>query len=421
MGPWNVLKGMWSGGNSVPKASSQSSSGGVLITTPEQLEAVMRGVMSGSGRSVTPDTAMQVSAVWACIRIISGTVANLPLNVYRRMGEKGREVARDLPLHTLLRRRPNRWQTPSQFKRMMQAHVLLRGNAYAMKVVSRGRVIELVPLHPDRVKVKQNDDWSLSFVYTRRDGGQVTLSQNEVMHVVGLTLDGVVGVSPITYAREAIGLSLAMESHGASTFKNGARPSHVLQSDNIIGADGRKNLQESLEDYRAGGESEGKALILEEGIKFEQISLTAQDVQFIESRKFSRTDIFMIYGIPPHMAGDTEKSTSYGTGIEQQTIGYTTFTAEDHLTTWEETVNRDLINDNQPEIYAKFNRAALIRGDFKTRTEGYSKALQWGWLNPDEVRAMEDKNPRADGRGGEYYDPPNTAGGQNEPTKEPEK
>lgn len=418
MRPWQVLTGMWAGINAHPKAAYQDKSGGVIINTPQDLEAAMRGALASAGVAVNPDTAMRVAAVWACVRIISGTVANLPLDIKVRVDEKRREVARDHPLQLLLRRRPNRWQTPSQFKRMMQVHLLLRGNAYALKVMSRGRVIEIVPLNPDKMEVKQNDDWSISYVYTRRDGRRVRLAQNDIMHLVGLTLDGVVGVSPITYARETVGLSLAMERHGASTFRNGARPSHVLTSEKRLGQEGRENLRASLDEYRTGGESEGKELILEEGVTFKQLSLSAQDLQFIESRKFSQSDIFMVYGIAPHMAGVTEKSTSYGTGIEQQTIGYTTFTAEDHLTTWEESVNRDLISEAEPDHYAKFNRAALIRGDFKTRTEGYAKALQFGWLSPNEVRAKEDMNPREDDLGDKYYDPPNTAGGQREQIEE---
>lgn len=418
MGPWEKLAGWQPFGRFAPQNAQQSKSGGVIIDTPEALEAAIRGTDTAAGVVVTADTAMRVAAVFACVRTISGAVANMPLDLKRRIDEKRREAATNHDLWRLLRRKPNRWQTPSQFKRMMQAHQLLRGNAYAMKVTSRGRVLELIPLHPDRVKVKQNYDWSLTFVYTRRDGGQVNLSQNEVLHLAGLTLDGVTGVTPVTYARETIGLALAENQHGANTFKNKARPSHVLIAEKRLGEEGRRNLQQSLEEYRMGGDSEGKALILEEGIKPEKLSLSAQDIQWIESRKFSRTDICMFFGVPPHMIGDTEKSTSWGTGIEQQTIGFTTFTLEDHLTSWEETCDRDLVGDGNPDLYYRFNRATLVRGDFKTRSEGYTKALQWGWMNPDEVRAKEDMNPREDGQGGEYYDPPNTAGGKDPEEKD---
>lgn len=399
--------------------------GGLVINTAADLEEALRtGSLSASGQSVTPNTAMRVAAVFACVRIRSGVVANMPLHIKRRIDERTREDASDHALWRLMRRRPNRWQTPSQFKRMMQAHLLLRGDAYAMKVVSRGEVRELIPLHPDRVECKQADDLSLSYTYTRKDGGRVVLAQSEVFHLVGLTLDGVHGVSAITYARETIGLSLAMEDHGATTFRHGARVSAALSHPNKLGPEGQALLRASLDQFRSGGEREGRALILEEGMTYTPMAMTAEDAQWIESRKFSRSDIAMFFGVPPHMIGDTEKSTSWGSGIDSQTQGFVTFTSEDDLTTWEETINRDLIPDNDDTLYARFNRAALVKGDIRTRWEAHVKALQWGVSSPNEIRALEDQNPR-DG-GDIYYPPPNTAGGDsssqggpNEPPQTP--
>lgn len=393
-----------------PRAAVQQAGGGVTITTSQELENALRsGSATAAGIAVTPDRAMRVAAVFACVRIRSGVVANMPLHIKRRVDARTREDASDHPLWSIFRRRPNRWQTPSQFKRMLTAHLLLRGNAYAMIVRSRGNILSLVPLHPDRVRCTQNDDLSLSYVYTRKDGGQVRLAQSEVFHLVGLTLDGVNGVSVITYARETIGLSLAMEEHGATVFKNGARVSIVLKHPNKLGKEGLEFLRASLDDYRAGGESEGKALILEEGMDTSPLAMTAEDAQWIESRKFSRSDIAMFFGVPPHMIGDTEKSTSWGTGIDSQTQGFVTFSAEDDLTTWEEAINRDLVADNDNDVYARFNRASLVKGDIKVRWEAHVKALQWGVMSPNEVRALEDLNPR---EGGDiFYPPPNTAGG----------
>jgi HK97 family phage portal protein len=395
-----------------PQAAYQPTGGGVTITTPDQLEEALRsGAVSASGMSVTPNSAMRVATVYACVRIISGAVATLPLDIKRRVDSRTREDASDHSLWSVIRRRPNRWQTPSQFRRMLQAHLLLRGNAYAMKVVSRGEVRQLIPLHPDRVERKQLDDLSLEYVYTRKDGRRVTLKQEDMFDLVGLTLDGVNGVSALTYARETIGLSLSMEDHGSGMFKNGARVSAALSHPGKLGPAGINTLRDSLDDFRAGGEKDGKALILEEGMTYTPMSLTSVDAQWIESRKFSRTDIAMFFGVPPHMIGDTEKSTSWGTGIEQQSIGFVAYTLEDHLTTWEEAINRDLVPETEPTMYSRFNRAALVKGDIKTRWEAHVKALQWGVYCPDDILAMEDKNPRADGRGGIFYDPPNTAGG----------
>lgn len=393
-----------------PRNSFQDPGGGVLITTSQELEEALRtGAVSASGASVTPNSAMRVATVYACVRIISGAVATLPLDIKRRIDAKTREDASDHSLWTLIRRKPNRWQTPSQFRRMMQAHLLLRGNAFAMKVVSRGEVIELIPLHPDRVERRQNDDLSLEYTYTRKDGRRVKLAQADMFDLVGLTLDGVNGVSAITYARETIGLSLAMEDHGATTFRQGARVSGALSHPNKLGKEGQDTLRASLDAFRSGGEQEGKTLILEEGMTYTTIAMTAEDAQWIESRKFSRTDIAMFFGVPPHMIGDTEKSTSWGTGIEQQSIGFVAYTLEDHLTMWEEAINRDLVPEREATMYARFNRGALVKGDLKARWEAHVKALQWGVSSPNEIRALEDQNPR-DG-GDEYYDPPNTAGG----------
>jgi HK97 family phage portal protein len=416
MSLWSRIFGGGTPPASQPRASFQDAGGGIVINTPQQLEEALRaGAMTASGATVTPYSAMRVAAVYACVRIRSGVVANMPLHIKKRIDARTREDASDHPLWSIFRRRPNSWQTPSQFKRMLTAHLLLRGNAYAMIVRSRGLVKALIPLYPDRVECRQNDDLTLTYVYTRKNGGRVELKQDEVFHLVGLTLDGVHGVSVITYARETIGLSLAMESHGATVFKNGARVSMVLKHPSKLGKEGLEFLKSSLDDYRSGGESEGKALILEVGMSTEALAMTAEDAQWIESRKFSRSDIAMFFGVPPHMIGDTEKSTSWGTGIDSQTQGFVTFSAEDDLTTWEETINRDLVADNDNDIYARFNRSALVKGDIKVRWEAHVKALQWGVMSPNEVRALEDLNPRDDGD--IFYPPPNTAG-NSEPKKD---
>jgi HK97 family phage portal protein len=255
----------------------------------------------------------------------------------------------------------------------------------------------------------------LRYVYHHPSGRQVVLQQADVFHLVGLTLDGVRGVSPLTYARESIGLARAQEGAGASVFRNGARTSVVLEHPNKLGPETMGTLRASLDAYRAGGDAEGKALILEEGMKVSALALTAEDAQWIESRKFSRTDIAMFFGVPPHMIGDTEKSTSWGSGIEQQTQGFLTFTAEEDLTMWEQTIARDLIADPASKLYARFNRGALVKGDIKTRWDAYAVGRRIKVLSANDVRALEDLNPIA---GGDVYENPDIAvtnGGGNEP------
>jgi len=401
-----------------PVASYQGSGGGVVINSPQDLvEAISGGTETRSGSVVTANSALKVATVYACVRLVAGAVATMPLHIKRRVDDKTREDASNTTLWRVLRRKPNRWQKPAVFRRMMQTHLMMRGNAYAMIVRSRGEVIELIPMHPDRVECKQQDDLSLQYKFQRKNGKTVTLEQSDVFHLIGLTLDGVHGVSPITFARETIGLAMSMEDHGANVFRNGAQVSSVLKHPGKLGPEGQGVLRASLEDFRSGGANEAKTMILEEGMDYAPIAMTAQDAQWIESRKLSRSEIAMFFGVPPSMIGDnTGSDSNWGTGLEQKSNGFVAYGLEDHLTMWEEAIAFDLIADNEPDLYARFNRSALARGDIKTRTEAMTKRLQWGVTSPDEERALEDWNPRPDGDGGIYYDPPNTAGGTEKDT-----
>ena len=393
-----------------PRASLQSAGGGTLIVSPQQLEDALRtGNVSASGVAVTPETALRLGAVYGCVRLRSSPIATLPLDIKRRVDERTRAEASDHWAWQLLRRRPNRWQKPHQFKRMLQAHVLLRGNGYAYKVPGvGGKVQELIPLHPARVNATQLDDLTMQYVWTRKDGSRVTFAQHDILHLFGLTLDGFTGVTPITYARETIGLGLSMEQHLAKVMAKGARASGVLRTEKSLSEPAFKHLKESLAEFRAGEEKEGEVMLLEEGLDFKQISMSPEDLQWIEARKLSRSDIAMFFGVPPSMLGDNSGSDSnWGTGLEQKAEAFKAFTLEDDLTMWEEGVNADLLQDDA-ELYARFNRAALVRGDTDKRWASYVRGLQWGVYSPNEVRALEDMNPREDGD--IYYPPPNTAG-----------
>ncbi len=390
----------------------------MLVTTPQELEAAVRGEgLTASGSIVNSDTAMRVAVVFRCVSIIAGAVATMPLSIKRRLDARTVEDARDHPLWALIKRRPNSWMTASAFRRMLQAHMLLRGNAYALIVRSRGKVLQLIPMHPDRVECKQNDDLSLTYIYTRRDGRQITLAQNEVFHLVGLTLDGITGVSVIKHAAETIGLSRAAEAHGAASFRNGTHLGAVLMHPGKLGKEGRENLQASLDNYR-GAINANKNLILEEAMTYTPVGMTAEDAQYVETRKLSRSDIAMFFGVPPHMIGDTEKSTSWGNGIVEQAQGFVAYTLMDHLVTWEETINRDLIEANDADHYAKFNPAGLVRGDIEKRYRAYKIGREGGWLSANDIRLKEDDNP-IDG-GDTYLEPLNMkAAGDPSPADEP--
>lgn len=390
-----------------PRAAVQSAGPGALITTQAELEAYLQsGRETASGANVTPDSAMRTSVIYGSVRLITGAIGNTPLQLKRRVDDRTREDASDDPLAKILCRPRKGRLTPSSFRRMMTAHLILRGNGYALIVRSLGRVVDLIPLHPDRVRVEQRDDLSLAYTYTRKNGRQIDIPQQDMFHLLGLTLDGYRGVTPITYAREAIGMSLTTELHGAKTFANGAALGLHVSHPNKIGNEAKDHLKSSLEEYR-GAENAAKTIVTEEGMKIERIGMTAEDAQYIETRKFTRTELEMFLGVPGFMLGDTEKSTSWGTGLEQQRSGFVAYTLEDYYTAWEETITRDLLPD-ESDLFVRFNRNAAVRGDLKSRWAAYVQALQWGVYSPNKVLELEDENPR---EGGDiYYPPPNTAG-----------
>lgn len=407
---WRDLLG-WGRSAPAPRAAIQSDGPGTLIETSQQLEEALRtGNVSAAGQAVTAEKALRVAALFRCVRLRCTGPATLPLDIKRRVDERTRVEASDHWSYDLFRRKPNGWQKPHQFKRQMQANVLLRGNGLALKVpgATKGKVQALLPLHPDRVKTKQRDDLRVEHVWTRRDGRQITLQQEDVFHLFDLTLNGYSGVTPLSYARESIGTSLAMTEYAGRVLGKGARVSGALQTDNGLSDKAWERLKESVEEFRSGGDREGEFMILEEGLKYEKMSLTLADLQWIESQKMSWVELAMFYGCPPHMLGLTEKSTSWGTGLEEQRQGFLDFTVEDDLTMWEEGINADLIGPG--DVYARFNRRAFVRGNLKARWDAYVKGLQWGVYNPDKVLELEDENPRSDGQGHVYYDPPNTAG-----------
>ncbi|NOW44095.1 HK97 family phage portal protein [Novosphingobium sp. SG751A] len=388
----------------------------ISINTPEELEQALRlGNMSNSGVPVNECTALKVATVFACLRIRTGAVANTPLGIKRKVDERTRVDASDHEAWKLLCRRPNKWQTPQQFKRMMEAHVLLRGNAHAVKVRGvGGKVIALIPLHPDRVKRAQLDSGELAFTYTRKDGRQFVYPQEDMFYLTGLSLDGVNGLSVLHFARETIGGMLAMENHGNTVFRNGANVSAAfkLPAGKALTNEQKDYLRAQLDEYRAGGAREGKAIVLEDGLEYEQMALTSKDLQWLQGREFGRTDVCMFFGVQPHMIGITAGNTQLGSSIDGQTQNFVTFSLEDSFIAWEEAIGLQLLKwDVFTALYARFNRNALVRADFKTRWEGYVKAMQWGVFSPNKVLAKEDENPRP---GGDvYYDPPNTAGTSN--------
>lgn len=378
--------------------------------SPEALRDFLRiggGMETASGAVVNDNSAMRVAAAWRCVNIISGTVGSLPLDLIRRESEKVRRPAIGHPLRKVLTVKPNVWQTPSEFRRMMQMHLLLRGNAYALKVRMGRDVVGLIPIIPDRVMVEQNNDLSLKYQVTRKSGAVQTYQQAEILHLRGMTLDGVKGLSVIAHMRESLGLALQGETAAAKLMKNGQFASGDLRHPAKLSKEAYDRLKASLAESGGAGMA-GNTRILEEGMQFDSTSMDATDMQFLEQRNFQRYDIAMFFGVPPHMIGATEKSTSWGSGIEQMGIGFVTYTLNDWLVTWQEALKRDVINESEWETHdVRFFPQALLKGDTKAQWDAFTRGRQWGIYSPNDVLEMLDRNPRTDPGGDEYAVPPN--------------
>jgi HK97 family phage portal protein len=360
---------------------------------PGGLEAFLRndGRETDSGAFVTTESAMRHSTVYSCVNVLSEDIAKLPLITYKRDGRK-KERAQDYWLYALLHDEPNQWQTSVEFRQMMQAHVELSGAAYALKTVVRGETRELLPVVPSRVEVKQLPDYSLSYVLTLPNGEKLPVPADRMFHLRGPSLDGINGVSRITYQRELIGLGIQLRKHGARVFKNGAMIGGVLEHPKVLSDPAAKHLKESFDEQYAGAGNAHKTLLLEEGMKFSIAGMSGKDAQFIESMKFTRSEIAGIFRVPPHKIGDLERATF--TNIEHQSIEYVTDSLLPRTVRWEQKISKSLIPAaDRKSYFAEHLVDGLLRGDYATRTRGYQVAVTTGWMNRNEVRELENMNP----------------------------
>jgi HK97 family phage portal protein len=361
-----------------------------------------------SGRSVTENNAMKVAAAYRCVNIISGVVSWLPMDLIRRESETVRNPAVTHPLRKVLTVRPNAWQTPKEFKQLMQAHVMLRGNAVALKVKALGQVVGLIPIHPDRVLIEQENNLLMKYTITAADGSQRVYRSADVLHLRGLSLNGYAGLSVLSHMRESLAIALDGETAASTLMKNGSFIDTVIRHPEKMSKEAYERLKESWEKRKTGVDNTGKTAILEEGADLVKTSMSANDLQFIQSRDFQRYDIAMFFGVPPHMIGATEKTTSWGSGIEQQNIGFVTYTLNDWLVMWQEALKRDTINENEWEsLDVRFFPQALLKGDTKAQWDAFTRGRQWGVYSPNDIRALLDMNPRTDPEGDEYAAPPN--------------
>ena len=363
---------------------------------------------SSAGKNVNERSAMQMTAVYSCVRILAEAVAGLPLHLYRYKEDGGKERAIDNNLYHLLHDEPNKEMSSFIFRETLMTHLLLWGNAYAQIIRNgKGEVVALYPLMPNKMQVDRDENGELYYIYTRSsdeaktmEGVTVYLTPRDVLHIPGLGFDGLVGYSPIAMAKNAIGLAIATEEYGAKFFANGAAPSGVLEHPGIIKDPSR--LRENWNSTFGGSANSGKVAVLEEGMKYTPISISPEQAQFLETRKFQIDEIARIFRVPPHMVGDLEKSSF--SNIEQQSLEFVKYTLDPWVIRWEQSLSRALLNEDEKRKYFfKFNLEGLLRGDYESRMSGYAVARQNGWMSANDIRELEnmDKIPAEDG--GDLY------------------
>ena len=361
-----------------------------------------------SGKRVNERTSMQMTAVYSCVRILSEAVAGLPLHFYRYTDNGGKEKAADHPLYFLLHDEPNPEMTSFVFRETLMTHLLLWGNAYAQIIRNgKGEVIGLYPLMPDRMGVERDSKGQLYYEYTVSmedaptvKGSTVILPPTEVLHIPGLGFDGLVGYSPIAMAKNAIGMAIACEEYGAKFFANGAQPSGVLEHPGTLKDPSR--VRESWQSTFGGSHNANKVAVLEEGMKYTPISISPEQAQFLETRKFQINEIARIFRVPPHMVGDLEKSSF--SNIEQQSLEFVKYTLDPWVSRWEQSMARSLLTaEEKKKYFVKFNVDGLLRGDYQSRMNGYAVGRQNGWMSANDIRELENLDRIPEEVGGDLY------------------
>lgn len=361
-----------------------------------------------SGKRVNERSAMQMTAVYSCVRVLSEAIASLPLHVYRMNDKGGKEKATDHPLYFLLHNEPNPEMTSFIFRETLMTHLLLWGNAYAQIIRNgKGEVVALYPLMPNRMIVDRDDSGQLYYQYAVTDedaptmkGYTVKLDPADVLHVPGLGYDGVYGHSPIAMAKNAIGLALATEEYGSKFFANGASPSGVLEHPGVLKDPGK--IRDSWTQTFGGSGNSGKVAVLEEGMKYTPISIPPEQAQFLETRKFQIEEIARIFRVPLHMIGSMEHSTF--SNIEQQSLEFVKYTLDPWVSRWEQAMVRSLLKaDEKSDYFIKFNVDGLLRGDYQSRMNGYAIARQNGWMSANDIRELENLDRIPEEQGGDLY------------------
>lgn len=356
------------------------------------------GRLALSGVPVTPETSLKLGAVYACVRALSDPLSWLPLVTYQRQANGDRQRAAWNPLYEVLHDQPNRWQTAREWKKLMMTYALLRGDGISRKLPGpRGDTDQLIPIHPDRiVNIGQASDYSLVYKIRTPDGRNVeTLLQDEVFHLRGFTLDGIRGVSVLEYARETVGLGLALDEYAARFFSQNAVPAAVITHPGAPSRNARRRIRDEWESSVSGLANAHRAVVLGENMTVTPLSLNNEDSQFLQTRQFGVEEVGRWFGVPLHKLQSTTKETSWGSGIEEMNLMFIAEALMPWAVSWEQAVRRDLIID-QRNYYSEFLFDALLRGKLLERYQGYHYAITDGWMTRAEPRQKENFN-RIDG------------------------
>jgi HK97 family phage portal protein len=349
------------------------------------------GGRNPSGVKVDAETALRSTVVLACIRVLSTSVAGLPLHLYRRLPGGGKEIAREHPLYRLLHSQPNSWQTSFEWREQLMLHLLSHSEAYSEKVYASGQLSELVPLHPSRMKPERIENGRLRYKYREDSGGTTTYAQDAILVVRGMSDDGVNGMSMIELSRDAIGLARACEIHGATFFGNGARPGVILTTDQELSPEAAESTRNQWERVHGGGPQRAhRAAVLQGGLKVNELGGNNQESQFLEARRFQVEEICRIYGVPPHLVGDLSRSSF--SNIEQQSLDFLTNGLSPWLRRIESAVTRDLL-DGDDEYFAEFDTRGVLRADAAGRASFYQSLWNMGVVSVNELRSWENMNP----------------------------
>lgn len=348
------------------------------------------------GGQVTTNSALAVATVYACVRVLADSIAMLPLTLYTKSDDK-LTADYNSPLGQVLAFSPTPLLSPFEFWRMVVAHLCLRGNFYAQKVVRAGKVDSLLPLDPDLVTPKLIDPATITYEYSPPNKPKIVFSADQIFHIRNLCIDGSVGISPLKMASNAVRVAILGESHAGNMLQNGARPSGSFSTDGELSDEAFERLRNDLDDKYSGAGNSGRPLLLESGLKWAQMQMSAEDSQFMESRAFQRGEICIFFGIPPQLIGDVNKGTSWGTGVEQQNLAFLTHTLKPYLINIQQAILRSLVGEKDRANYvAKFDTSELTKADFVSRQSGYQVQRRNGVISANEWRKAEGLDPIED-------------------------